>query len=765
MAEAGSQQKEIIRRRIAVSGTVQGVGFRPFVYQLARRHELTGWVCNTAGGVLIEVEGDEENLHLFEESLRSETPVLASISGISDEIVHTVGSVEFLILSSIYGDEIQPIVPPDTAACAECMADVSNPENRRYHYPFTNCTNCGPRFTIIRSIPYDRPNTTMSKFRMCPDCLSEYEDPGDRRFHAQPNACPSCGPHLALDGRTYIGDAEIISKAAELLRNGKILAVKGLGGYHLACDARNTEAVDTLRERKGRAGKPFAIMCVDLDEVRRICEVDAASEKLLLSPERPIVLMPTRRGSGISPLVASGTKSLGVMLPYTPLHHMLLAESPPSLVMTSGNLSEEPIVHQDEDALERLGGIADHILAHDRPIHLACDDSVARVSDGIQMIVRRARGYVPRPIEIDMDMPQILACGGDLKSTFCLTKGRLALLSQHLGDLDNAATLDHYRMVVDHFRRFFAVEPEVIAYDLHPEYRSTRYAMSSDIPRRIGVQHHHAHIASCMAENRLSGTAIGVAFDGTGYGTDGNIWGGEFLIADYDDFQRTAHLAYVPMPGGEAAVRKPGRMALSYLLYTFGSVGEDVGIKIIPGLSTAEAYAVRAQIERGLNAPLTSSMGRLFDAVSAILGVCGEVTYEGQAAIELETSASGPTDNTYGFEISRNPLGVLEIDVRPMIAEIVEELKRGTSAGLISSRFHSTIADIIVRTCCALRDETNQNRVVLSGGVFQNILLLNMAVERLKSKGFDVFRHVNVPCNDGGISLGQAVIAARRCKT
>ena len=765
MARTRSPERETIRWQIAVSGTVQGVGFRPFVYRLAEKYNLAGWVCNTAAGVLIEAEGREEDLRGFLESVRSEAPALASILAVCAKMVSPAGGAGFIIRGSLDDAEIQPIVPPDVAMCADCLADISAPGNRRYRYPFTNCTNCGPRFTIIRRIPYDRPNTTMHAFRMCPECRAEYENPMDRRFHAQPNACPACGPHLSLDGKSCPDDPEVISKAAALLRDGKTLAVKGLGGYHLACDARNTEALSALRMRKGRSGKPLAMMCADLDEIRRVCEVDPVSEALLLSPERPIVLMPARPNSGISPLVAPGTASLGVMLPYTPLHQLLLAESPPSLVMTSGNLSEEPIAYRDEDALERLGHIADHILAHDRPIHMGCDDSVARVNEGAPMVIRRARGYVPRPIELDVSMPRVLACGGDLKSTFCLTKGNLALLSQHLGDLDNAPTLEHYRQSVDHFCRFFDVQPEVIAHDLHPDYHSTRYAMSEAGRRKIGVQHHHAHIASCMAENRLSGPVIGVAFDGTGCGTDGSIWGGEFLIADYDDFQRAAHLAYVPMPGGEAAIRRPGRMALAYLLHALGPSGENIGVEVVPDLSPAEAYAVRAQMERGLNAPLTSSIGRLFDAVSALLGICTDVTYEGQAAIEMEARALKPTERTYDYHVSKGASGVLEVDVRPMIAGIVEEIRQGTPVETISSTFHSTVADIVARVCRELRDTTGLNRVALSGGVFQNVLLLGMVLKRLNDSGFEVFRHSLVPCNDGGISLGQAVIAARRYAT
>ena len=761
-----NQQKNgLVRRRIQVTGTVQGVGFRPFIYQLAHRHGVGGWVCNTGGGVLIEAEGEEDVIRRFTDSIRLEAPALARVSDLESSPIPTIGSTDFEIIASLQGGEVQPIVPPDVAVCAECTSDFLSPDNRRYRYPFTNCTNCGPRFTIIERAPYDRPNTTMKGFVMCPECRSEYENPLDRRFHAQPNACPTCGPHLMLDGQT-LGDSEVISRAAALLSEGKILAIKGLGGFHLACDARNTKAVRMLRDRKGRGGapdpsgsiptrrdKPFALMCADLEEVCRICEVDPTSEAMLLSPEKPILLMPALPDNGISPLIAPENKTLGVMLPYTPLHQLLLQESPPSLVMTSGNISEEPIAYKDDEASHRLGHIPDHMLTHNRPIYMACDDSVARVFGGVPMVIRRARGYVPHPIELETDMPQILACGGDLKSTFCLIKGWLALLSQHLGDLDNAPTMEHYRQAADHFCRFFEVKPEIIAHDLHPDYHSTRFALTLDAPERIAVQHHHAHIASCMAENHLAGRVIGVALDGTGYGTDGRIWGGEFLIADYADFRRAAHLAYVPLPGGDAAVRRPGRMALSYLLHAFGSVDDN----IVPGLSAEEAYAVKMQVERGLNSPLTSSMGRLFDAVSALLGICSEVTYEGQAAIELEARAVGPADRTYSFDMIEN-----QIDVRPVIREIVDEIKKGTPAETISSTFHSTVAEMVAKVCSSLRDETGMNRVALSGGVFQNALLLTMALERLEASGFEVFRHSAVPTNDGGISLGQAVIAAGR---
>ncbi|MBP6963629.1 MAG: carbamoyltransferase HypF [Armatimonadetes bacterium] len=756
MAGVETESRASRRLRITVAGTVQGVGFRPFVYRLAGQHGLSGWVRNVADGVLIEVEGDESALRIFAEVLRTDAPTLASVSDSTVVTIPAEGGTGFAIRESIEGADIRPIVPPDIATCPDCLSDMTSPANRRYAYPFTNCTNCGPRFTIIERIPYDRAGTTMSGFRMCPDCETEYRDPLDRRFHAQPNACPVCGPHLILDGVRSAEDREVVAQAADLLLAGSVLAIKGLGGFHLACDARSDEAVSALRTRKGRVGKPFALMCLDHIEARRICVVDAPSEALLLSPERPIVLMPARHGNGISHFVVEGSSDLGVMLPYTPLHHLLLSAGPPTLVMTSGNLSEEPIAHEDCDAARRLRHIADHILAHDRPIHVPCDDSVMRVFEDAPMPIRRARGFVPRPIDLGVEMPQILACGGDLKSTFCLTKGSLAVLSQHLGDLENAPTLDHYERMVAHFRRFFDCEPEVVAHDLHPDYHSTRYAESSGIARQIAVQHHHAHIASCMAENGLEGPVIGVAFDGTGYGADGRIWGGEFLVADSRDFRRAAHLQYVPLPGGDAAVRRPGRMALSYLLR---ACGPDVAVQL---LTPEEVRVVAAQIERGVNCPLTSSMGRLFDAVSALLGVCREVTYEGQAAMELKAAASGPSEGVYRYDLSRDG-GPIRVDVRPMIREIVEEVARGKQVAGISAKFHSTIADMTVRVCSALRDQTGLSRVAMSGGVFQNVLLLGMVAERLRKRGFEVLIHRLVPCNDGGLSLGQAVVAAGRC--
>ncbi|HEY3378376.1 MAG TPA: carbamoyltransferase HypF [Armatimonadota bacterium] len=750
------------RWRIAVSGTVQGVGFRPFIYQLARTHGLAGWVCNTGDGVRIEVEGSEDALGHFFESIARDAPVLARVGEVQREALPVQGESGFRIRESEGRESVRAGIPPDVATCPDCLADIADPTNRRYRYPFTNCTNCGPRFTIIRAVPYDRPQTTMRDFVMCPDCQAEYEDPGNRRFHAQPNACPICGPQLSLDGGEDMDDAGCITATAALLRAGRILAIKGLGGFHLACDARNPEAVHALRTRKGRAGKPFALMCPDLEEARRLCVVDDASARLLLTPEHPIVLMPARSENGLASQVAPGITTLGIMLPYTPLHQLLLREFGGALVMTSGNLSDEPIAYHDEEARARLGHIADHFLTHNRPIHLACDDSLVRVHRDAPTFIRRARGYVPRPITlaVDTELPQILACGGDLKNTFCITKGKTALLSQHLGDLENPVTLEHYTQAVRHFCDFYAVKPVAIAHDLHPDYHATRFACAQQGVPLLGVQHHHAHIASCMAEHGLRGPVIGVAFDGTGFGTDGTIWGGEFFVGDYRAFRRAAHLAPIALPGGEAAIRRPGRIALAHLLRAGMPLEEAAAC--VPGLSPAEAAAVGMQIARGLNTPRTSSMGRLFDAVSALLGICGDVTYEGQAAIELETVAYFPAERVYPYHIACNALGTLVVDMTPLFSALVDGLRRHVAHEAITASFHATIAAMTADVCIRLRDETGVNDVALSGGVFQNMLLLGLTQDCLAAQHFTVYRHQQVPCNDGGLSLGQAMIAAER---
>lgn len=743
------------RRRLTVRGIVQGVGFRPFVYGLAEELALSGWVLNNSRGVLIEVEGSPSQLSHFENRLRTDAPPLSSITNVAVEVMPCVGGTRFEILTSLVDAEQRALIPADVATCDLCAVDVAESVNRRFGYPFTNCTNCGPRFTIIQSIPYDRPNTTMSAFSMCSLCESEYHNPRDRRFHAQPNACPVCGPRIWVqDSHRHhrVTPGKELEQTAQLLREGMIVAVKGLGGFHLTCDARNDEAVSELRRRKGRSGKPFAIMVANLEEARKLVVISAEEERLLTTPERPILLLPVKDSIGLSPQVAPGFRYLGIMLPYTPLHHLLMSVAPPALVMTSGNLSEEPIAHKNEEATIRLGAIADGFLMHDREIHTPCDDSVMRPILGKVMPIRRSRGYVPRPIEVGFDMPPILACGAEQKNTFCLTQESSAILSQHIGDLDNAETLEYYERAIEHMKALFRVAPEIVAHDMHPDYLSTRYAEALDIPRRA-VQHHHAHVASCLAEHRMSGPVIGVSFDGTGYGTDGAIWGGEILVADLTQFRRAAHLKYVPMPGGAAAIKDPARMAYAHLQ----SAGLEEHAAELLGLSEESLRILSKQVERRLNSPLTSSMGRLFDSVSAIAGICSEATYEGEAAVALEMCAEDGEDAAYAFHISDSSI---EVDAAPVIAAVVEDIDRGVAKSMISARFHNAVTEIIVTICERIRKQQGIAEVALTGGCFQNVRLVERTALRLLAEGFKPLIHRLVPPNDGGISLGQAVVAA-----
>jgi len=751
----------LLRKRIFVTGIVQGVGFRPFVFGLATRYGLKGWVFNTSSGVEIEVEGREETLEAFLKALRDEVPPLARIDRITVTDLPADGSEGFEIRGSLAEPgRFQPI-SPDVAVCRECLREVFDPGDRRFLYPFTNCTNCGPRFTIIQDIPYDRPNTTMRTFPMCEACLAEYHDPSNRRFHAQPNACPRCGPRVWLEG----GGGDPIEGARRLLLEGRIVAVKGIGGFHLACDATNDEAVKRLRERKGRGEKPFALMSYDLPAVRRYCHLSEEEERLLASKERPILLLRAKEGSPISRLVAPGLRSLGVMLPYTPLHYLLLEPSdewrPLALVMTSGNLSEEPIVKENDEARIRLQGLADAFLFHDRPIHARCDDSVVRIFRGQELPIRRSRGYAPFPVRLPFSGGEVLACGAELKSTFCVTKGGYAFLSQHIGDLENLETLASFEEMVGHFQRLFRVEPKIIAHDLHPDYLSTRYALeraAREAVPLVPVQHHHAHIASCLAEHGLEGPVLGVAFDGTGYGADGRIWGGEFLVADYQGFRRAAHLSYVPLPGGEAAIKRPYRMALSHLFHAFGTL--DVEPPWIKGLHPGELRVIRHQVETGLNAPLTSSMGRLFDAVSALIGLSRVVTYEAQAAMTLEAVAAEGVEGAYRWDLQEGDPVV--IDPAPLIRAILDDCLGGTPPPVISAKFHNAVAEMIRDVLVLLRGREGIRRVVLSGGVFQNTFLLERTLRLLEGAGFEVFTHRLVPPNDGGIALGQAAVAGFR---
>jgi hydrogenase maturation protein HypF len=757
------------RRAIAVRGTVQGVGFRPFVYGLASKLALGGFVKNQTSGVWIEVEGDQASLDQFLSLLRTKHPPLARIDEISWQPQPPRGDRRFSIEHSRPDPGGAVVICPDVATCEDCLAELNDPTDRRYQYPFLNCTNCGPRLTIVQGAPYDRVRTTMSAFPMCDACRAEYEDPADRRFHAQPVACPACGPRLSLlDGAGKpAGDGDPLRRFVEALKARKIGAMKGLGGYHLVCDARDASLVAELRRRKERDERPFAIMVGDVESAAKLCEISNAERELLLSSRRPIVLLRKQVGCIVAEEVAPGNPFLGVMLPYTPLHHLLLAvvyDIP--LVMTSGNRSDEPIAYQDDDALERLGGIADLLLTHNRPIHVRCDDSVTRIIDGRESLVRRSRGYAPEPIRLPFRCPEpILAVGGQLKGTFAFGRDSQAFLSHHMGDLDHYEAYRAFQRDIELYQDLFAVKPKWLVHDLHPDYASTRYALArqkSDGLECIAVQHHHAHMAGCMAENGLDESTIGVSFDGTGYGTDGAIWGGEFLAGAYSQFRRAAHLRYVGMPGGDQAIREPWRMALAYLLEA-GCSPALLEARVPPDAMRT----ILKMLERKLNTPQTSSAGRLFDAVASLAGVRDRVSFEGQAAMELEWLATNhPLNGSYPFELieTGEPLkdSPIVIDTRRLIREVTRDVHRGVEPAAIARRFHSTIVDMIVRVCARIREYAGLEAVVLSGGTFMNALLTSEASRRLESDGFRAYRHRLVPPNDGGLSLGQLVVAARR---
>lgn len=774
---------------IWVGGIVQGVGFRPFVYNLALRHGLSGWVRNTSAGVEIELDGQRVDLEAFVQALQAETPALAQIDEMRLEWRSTHGFKGFEIRhSEKQAVEFQP-VSPDVSICADCLRELFDPRDRRYRYPFINCTNCGPRFTITRDIPYDRPNTTMAGFALCAECAAEYEDPSDRRFHAQPVACPKCGPQVWLEAGARSrelarGDAAVL-RAREMLMEGGILAIKGLGGFHLACDATNLEAVRELRRRKLRVDKPFALMLASIEEAEAHCLLSPVERRLVERRERPIVIVRRRSDSPVAAEAAPGQNTLGIMLPYTPLHYLLFAQPSattpvfdlPPLVMTSGNLSEEPICATNEAARQRLASLADVFLMHDRPIHMRCDDSVVRMfpaarreqelkqTSGLYPL-RRARGFAPNPVRLAFEVPLILATGAELKNTFCLTRQRYAFLSHHIGDMENLETLESFEQGVEHFERLFRIQPQVIAYDLHPDYLATRYALKraeAQGLRAVGVQHHHAHIAACMAENGLGAGAqvIGIAFDGTGYGEDGAIWGGEALLAGYGDYRRALHLKYAPLPGGDQAVREPWRMALAWLDHA----GLDWADDLPPvrfaleqkDTPIAPLDALRSQLRSGINCPATSSMGRLFDAVAALIGVRQTVNYEAQAAIELEARLDGREPRFYPFELRD---GV--IDPTRMLQQALEDLRAGAGVPTIAARFHNGVAKLTLEVCSQLRAESGISKVALSGGVWQNSYLLTVSAGLLQEAGFEIYLHRQTPANDGGLSLGQAVAAAAK---
>jgi hydrogenase maturation protein HypF len=750
------------RAEINITGIVQGIGFRPFIYNLARRHSIRGWVLNNEKGVLIDAESEDGNLELFLQDIPKLAPPLSQIETFDVRYLVPLNYTTFEIRKSEEAEEKFVLISPDVATCDQCLSELFLPQNFRYRYPFINCTLCGPRFTIIQDIPYDRHKTTMAPFKMCPICQKEYEDPSDRRFHAQPNACYACGPSLYLEnkkGEKISGDP--LEETLALLDKGEIVAIKGLGGFHLTCDAKNQEAVSFLRSRKFREDKPFAVMCRDIEEVKDHCEVNEEEEKLLLSVERPIVILKRRKDSSIAHAVAPYQDTLGVMLPYSPLHHLLLKGPLKTLVMTSGNVSDEPISYKNEEALKRLSKIADYFLFHNREIHMRCDDSVTRVFEGKPYILRRSRGYIPFPIKLPFPLEMILACGGELKNTFCLTRSQYAFVSHHIGDLENLETLTSFEEGIEHFKRLFYIEPRAIAYDLHPDYLSTQYALSIPEIPRIGVQHHHAHIVSAMVENGIEGDVIGVALDGTGFGLDGTVWGGEFINANLRDFNRLAHLKKVPMPGGSMAIREPWRMAMVYLSEAFGDEATKLKINLMERIDFQKWDILKRAIEKKINSPLTSSMGRLFDAVSSLLSIRDEVHYEGQAAIELEMIADHGERETYPFLVQKDE-GSMVIDSTEIIRSVVKDLVKGVSTSKISGKFHRTVARLIIETCETIRSNERLNRIVLSGGVFQNIFLLSLVIEGLRRSDFEVYTHHLVPTNDGGISLGQAVICHMR---
>lgn len=758
-------ETRFVRRRLVISGIVQGVGFRPYVYRLAAERGLCGNISNTAAGVVIEVEGTSAAVEDFVAVLPVQAPPLARITATAIHAMPSRGEKRFRILESQSGDERRVLISPDVAICPDCLRELFDPADRRYLYPFINCTNCGPRFTIVRDIPYDRALTSMSVFPMCPACQAEYDDPTDRRFHAQPNACRECGPHVELldrDGNRIEANDPITGAVAQL-HQGAVVAVKGLGGFHLAVDATNASAVESLRERKRRVEKPFAVMARDVATVEALCEVDDDARALLERPERPIVLLPKNPSSPVAEAVAPFNKYLGVFLPYTPLHHLLLSGGRFSaLVMTSGNLSEEPIAIGNDEAASRLHGLADYFLVHNREILLRSDDSVVRIVAGRTRQLRRSRGYVPCPVFLHKDVQPILAVGGELKNTICLTRGSHAFLSQHIGDLENLESYRFFEEAVSHLQKILEIEPQIIAHDLHPNYFSTQWALQKTGVRLVGVQHHHAHVAACMAEDHLDGQVIGIALDGTGYGTDGKIWGAEVLVADYCDFERAAHLSYVPMPGGEAAIREPWRMALAYLWQHFGDALWDLHIPFVEQLDWRRAEIILRMIAGGVNAPRTSSCGRLFDAVAALSGIRRQVNYEAQAAIELEMAIKDSDDETaYPFQLVAEESG-WRIATRPLFEALVLDLQEETPARSISRRFHNGLVEIFTRLSVLLRDRTSLNRVCLSGGTFQNVYLLEHLTRRLEENGFQVFTHAEVPAGDGGLSLGQAMIAAHR---
>lgn len=758
----------IVAKRLEISGVVQGVGFRPFLFGLARDYGLAGEVSNTAEGVCTVVEGLPENVAGFVRDIRDKPPLLARVTRVDQADVRVTGFDAYTIIKSNASAARATLISPDVTVCEDCLAEMQDPHDRRFGYPFINCTNCGPRFTIIQDIPYDRPKTSMKAFDMCPDCLAEYEDPLDRRFHAQPNACPVCGPRVFLtDNRGERLDTnpdQALDMAGQMLSAGRIVAVKGLGGFHLAVDAANDEGVRRLRALKNRPHKPFALMARSASVLFDHVGVSEKERELLRSFHRPIVLLGKKEvlgDAGLSSALAPRNNCLGIMLPYTPLHYLLLEKGPDILVMTSGNRSGEPLSIENADALDAFSHIADFFLMHDRDIYFRADDAIARVQAGQTRFLRRSRGYAPLPVVLERPLPPILGCGAGMKNTVCLTRGSQAFLSQHIGTLDNHKVYDFYTHTIDHLKKILDIRPEIIAHDLHPGYMSTAYAQGLEEIPKEAVQHHHAHAAACMAENHLAGPVVAVALDGTGYGTDGSIWGGEVLVCDLKDFTRRAHLSYLPMPGGDAAVLEPWRMATALLYTTFGRAFMDLELPWLDEMAPDKLEFLCRMMDKGINTPLTSSCGRLFDAVSSLLCIRHKISHESQAAMELEAEAAqadpGKEYPAFGYEIRGQ-----EIDVTPCVREMVRAVRDREPTPDISCRFHTTLVAAFSDAAQKTALETGLTRVVLSGGVFNNDRVLTGMVRELEAAGLAVFTHTQVPAGDGGIALGQAAVAAAR---
>lgn len=773
--------EETCRLKVIIHGAVQGVGFRPFVYRLATEMKLNGWVSNTSQGVLIEVEGDQQTLHTFISKIHSEKPPLAKILSFEHSFLDPKGFTQFEIKESSDNGEKSVLVLPDVAVCSDCLNDIFNSNNRRYLYPFTNCTNCGPRFTIIQSLPYDRKNTTMKNFPMCEDCEMEYRHPADRRFHAQPNACPKCGPHVELwnsNGNSEATHHQAVLQAAGLLLNGHIVAVKGLGGFHLMCDARNDDVVQKLRTRKYREEKPFAVMFPSLNELQKECEISENEKRLLLSPESPIVLLRSKRkshceehppdrrsrtgsdaaiSSVISEYVAPKNPFIGAMLPYTPLHHILLSLTGIPLVATSGNISDEPICTDEHQAMKKLKSIADYFLVHNRPIERYCDDSIVRIVQGRELVVRRARGYAPLPIQLPMNIEKpILAVGGHLKNSIALAHHNTIFVSQHIGDLETPDSLVTFKKTIQDFHSLYGIVPSQIVHDLHPNYVSTIIAkndLSQQYPEAmiIPLQHHFAHVFSCMAENELSGTVLGFSWDGTGYGTDGTIWGGECLLIEGEKKSRVGTIRPFKLPGGERAVKEPRRCAAGILLELFGEKCFEHSIEVKNTFLDGERKMIVEMLTKNINSPTTTSIGRLFDAVAALLGVRMKSSFEGQSAMEVEFLAlDNSTTESYPIIITESN-GLFEWDWRSMITKMLNDIEKRIPKSEIAKKFHNTLSDYIV----AMAKKNNIPRIVLSGGCFQNMILLEQSITLLRRNGFTPYWHQRIPANDGGISLGQ----------